>query len=339
LQELFATQFVGLDGSADPCAGFTITATDVGCLAQGLRIGQRVQGNPAGQYNALLGGTPTLTPEKATTKSVGVILEPRFLKRFSLTVDYFDIKVGNAIQAFGSDAIVNTCFTTQNPIACNLIQRNPVSGSLWLDNTGFIRNLQQNIGGVRTKGIDVNAAYSLEIGDAGTVSLGFVGTYLDSFVVDNGLSTPYDCAGYYGSTCSNLTGTPSAPSPRWKHKARISFNTPGGVGISGQWRRIGAVKIDFSSANPSLTGAFDAFSAKLPVQNYFDLATTFRFADKFTFRLGVNNLLDRQPPLVTSGRADGTRSPCPSGPCNGNTYPAVYDALGRYLYAGVTLDF
>ena len=30
---------------------------------------------------------------------------------------------------------------------------------------------------------------------------------------------------------------------------------------------------------------------------------------------------------------------CPTGPCNGNTYPGTYDALGRYLYAGVTLDF
>ena len=63
-------------------------------------------------------------------------------------------------------------------------------------------------------------------------------------------------------------------------------------------------------------------------------------AKKYTFRLGVNNVFDKQPPLVTSGNAnrDGSNL-CPTGPCNGNTYPATYDALGRYLFAGVTLDF
>ncbi len=339
LQELFATRFVGLDGSSDPCADRVLTAADVGCLAQGLSIGQTVAGNPAGQYNGLLGGEPNLEPEVATTKSVGVIFQPSFLPRFSATVDYYDIKVANAIQGFGSDAIVNTCTASPTVEVCSLIRRNPVSGSLWLTNDGFIINLPQNIGGVRTRGVDVNANWSHEFGDAGTLSLSLVGTYIDKFSVDNGISPVYDCAGYYGSTCSNSTGTPSAPTPKWRHKTRVSFNMPNGVGLSAQWRHFGAVKVDFSSTNPSLAGPFDPFSARLKAQNYFDLAATVRLMDQFTFRLGVNNVLDRQPPLVSSGRANGTRNQCPTGPCNGNTYPAVYDALGRYLYAGVTLDF
>jgi hypothetical protein len=54
----------------------------------------------------------------------------------------------------------------------------------------------------------------------------------------------------------------------------------------------------------------------------------------------VNNILDNDPPLITGGNAgvDGTNL-CPAGPCNGNTYPGTWDALGRYIYAGVTLDF
>ena len=43
--------------------------------------------NPAGQYNGLLGGNPNLKPEKATTKTVGVVLQPRFIPRLALTVD------------------------------------------------------------------------------------------------------------------------------------------------------------------------------------------------------------------------------------------------------------
>lgn len=339
LQELFAPNIVALDGSTDPCAGFQIEATDVGCLAQGLSVGQTVVPNPAGQYNGLIGGTATLRPEKATTKTLGVVIQPRFLPRFALTVDYYDIKVDGAIQGFGSDAIVNFCTATADPTTCALINRNPVNGSLWLTPDGYITNLQQNIGGVRTKGIDVGASYSYEIGETGTLGLNFQGTYLDKFYVDNGLSEPYDCAGYYGSTCS-AGGVPSAPNPRWRHKARASFDMPNGLGFSLQWRYIGPVKVDFSQTDNATTGGlFDPFSARLGSQSYFDLSTSYRFAGKYEFRLGVNNLLDRQPPLVTSGRANGTRNQCPTGPCNGNTYPGMYDSLGRYIFAGITLDF
>ena len=78
----------------------------------------------------------------------------------------------------------------------------------------------------------------------------------------------------------------------------------------------------------------------IPAQNYFDLALTFRMGDHYAFRLGVNNMLDREPPLVGSARSGAFGSgACPAGPCNGNTFAQVYDALGRYIYAGVTLDF
>ncbi|MBN8806724.1 MAG: TonB-dependent receptor [Sphingomonas sp.] len=333
IQELFATQHVALDGSTDPCAGRVITAADVGCIATGLRVGQSTPSNPAGQYNGLIGGTPTLNPERATTKSFGVVLQPRFMPRFALSVDYYDIKVTNAIQGFGADAIITTCVASQNPLACGLIHRNPVSGSLWLTTDGYITDIAANIGGVSTKGIDVNGSYSAPVGSLGTASLSLVGTYLDKFTTNNGLSQPYDCAGYYGVICG-------VPAPKWRHKLRAGFTFQNGIGISAQWRYFGPVKVDYSSSNPSLSQAgYFAFGSRISGQSYFDLASTFVIGDHYTFRLGANNLLDRQPPLVTSGNAAGSLSACPTGFCNGNTYPAVYDALGRYLYASVTLKF
>ena len=93
--------------------------------------------------------------------------------------------------------------------------------------------------------------------------------------------------------------------------------------------------------NQSLKGDF-TYDPGLRIKSfsYFDLMASYTMAKKYTFRLGVNNVFDKQPPLVTSGNAnrDGSNL-CPTGPCNGNTYPATYDALGRYLFAGVTLDF
>lgn len=344
IQEMFYPQYVGLDGSTDPCADRTLTAADVGCLAQGLHVGQRVAGNPAGQYNGLLGGTPDLSPERATTKSIGVILEPDFLPRFSMTIDYYDIHVLGAIQGYGADAIVNACTANPTPEVCGLIHRNPVTGSLWLTPDGYIVDLQSNIGGVRTKGIDFNAAYSLDAGRVGKLSFDLIGTLINDFTVDNGLSKldgvskPYDCTGLYGSTCSNLNGTPTAPTAKWRHNARVTLTRPSGLGVQLQWRYFGAVKVDFTSSNSTLNGAYDDFSARLAAQNWFDLSGWYTFNEKYTVRLGINNVLDRTPPLVSSGRSNGTRNQCPTGPCNGNTYPAVYDALGRYVFAGVSLS-
>ncbi len=114
-----------------------------------------------------------------------------------------------------------------------------------------------------------------------------------------------------------------------------------GLGISFQWPNIGKVKAETLDASQSLHGDFTYDPGlRIKAYSYFDLTTTFDVSDNYTFRLGVSNLFDKQPPLVTSGNAnrDGSNL-CPTGPCNGNTYPATYDALGRYIFAGVTLDF
>jgi outer membrane receptor protein involved in Fe transport len=347
IQELFATPTVGLAGAADPCAGITISATDYGCIAQGLAVGQRTVGNPAGQYNGLLGGNPNLAPEKATTKTLGVVLQPSFIPRLTLTVDYFDITVRDAIQPAAQDSILADCVANATasftPLSCDLVQRDP-AGSIWLTPFGYVDNIPNNLGRLDTVGIELNGGYTQPLGTAGTLSLSFIGTYLDKYRVDNGVTQPYDCAGLYGPVCSaGGTTSSGAPLPKWRHKARVTLQMPSGIGLSAQWRHVGKVKSETTVDNQSIGAAaasqFDP-GLRLKSVNYFDLASTFAIGDVFTLRLGVNNVLDKQPPLVTSGNAGRTGSNlCPTGPCNGNTYPATYEALGRYFYAGVTLDF
>ena len=297
-------------------------------------IGQVIGSNPASQYNGLLGGNPNLLPEISTTKTFGVVLQPRFIPRFAITVDYFDIKVKKAIQGYGADAILNACGSqttsaTAPAAICSLIHRDPVSGSLYLSSQGFVTNLPQNIGSLRTAGIETNASYSHQIGHLGSLSASFIGTYLRKADINNGLLPTYSCAGYYGSTCG-------VPAPRWRHKARISLALPDGVGLSAQWRYFGKVKVDLLNPSDATAGTTGEFGSHIPSQSYFDLSSSFTIGSHYNLRLGVNNVLDRQPPLVSSG--GGTGSQCPTGFCNGNTYPGVYDSLGRYLYAGITLN-
>ena len=321
VQDLFAPNRVALNGSTDPCAGRVLTAADTGCLAQGLAVGQTVAANPAEQYNGLIGGNANLAPEVADTYTVGVILQPRFVRGLAISVDYFNIKLKGAVSSIGQDTTLQLCTETADPFFCGLINRDQF-GSLWRSNDGYVIDTTQNIGGLSTKGIDVNASYNTSVGELGSVSLSFVGTYLDELVTDPGVADPYDCAGLYGNVCSN--GTSLAPNPKWRHQARVGFNASNGIGLSLRWRYFGPVRLD--------NGATTAASYRLGEQNYFDLSATAKIGDNFNFRIGANNLLDKSPPLTTSGY-------CPAGPCNGNTWPGAYDAIGRYIYSGVTLEF
>ena len=87
--------------------------------------------------------------------------------------------------------------------------------SLWLTPGGYVDNTPSNLGRVRTRGLEINSAYSHEIGNAGTLSMSFVGTYLDKYFVDNGITEAYDCAGLFGTTCD-------APIPDYRHTLAIS---------------------------------------------------------------------------------------------------------------------
>jgi iron complex outermembrane receptor protein len=343
IQELFAPQFVGLDGSTDPCADIIVNEDNpahYGCIAQGFVDGQQTPGNPAEQYNGLLGGNPDLEPEKATTKTVGVVFQPRFIPNLAVTVDYWNIKLNGAIQGFGADAILADCMAnTLAPDApapsCALINRDP-AGSLWLTSQGFVEDLPNNVGGIKTDGIDVNVAHSLRAGGLGRLSTSFVGSYLRKYVTDNGLTEPYDCAGLYGSICSGGTVSASAPLPKWRHKARVTLATPWNLGLSLQWRYVGKVKHERTSSDETLASAGNPpiLSQRVKAQNYLDLSATYDILDRIHLRAGINNLLDNDPPLITASAGS-----CPAGPCNGNTYPGTWDALGRYVWMGATIDF
>ncbi|QDH35666.1 TonB-dependent receptor [Porphyrobacter sp. YT40] len=339
VQDLFAPNLVALDGSSDPCAGFTITAADTGCLAQGLTVGQFVAPNPADQYNGFVGGNANLNPEKADTYTGGVVLTPTFLPGFTASVDYFNIAIEQAIGGIGSDTILAACTASADPFFCGLINRDP-SGSLWRSAAGFTTNVTQNIGGFETSGIDAQVNYSTEIGNAGTLSFNFLGTWTEKLVIDTGVSIPgtdqtYDCVGLYGNVCGQ-------PTPEWRHQARLGFNTRSGFGASLRWRYFDSVTVDavenntnlrnVSAAGPAPGGVARPGVAKFDDVSYFDLTFTFEAADNFNFVLGANNVLDKAP-QTTGSQA------CPAGSCNGNVYAQLYDALGRYIFAGVTLDF
>ena len=321
--ELFSAQSVALDGSTDPCAGVAVGGlvngfTAAQCARTGVTAAQfgNIKPNPAEQYNGLLGGNPNLTPETADSYTLGVVLQPRMLPRFALTIDAFDIRVRNTIGVVGADLILERCVTTGDPFFCSRINRAPGSGSLFVGTNGYVRDLNENVGRLRTRGIDINGSYTQPLGGMGSLAFSFVGTYLKDLTSEPIAGTVNECSGKFGAIC----GTPN---PEWRHKARVTFTAPNGIGLSGQWRYFSAVDNDTIPKVPTLGGL------AIPAQSYFDLVMTARIGDHYNFRVGVNNIMDRIPPTLVT--------PAPFG--NGNTYPQVYDSLGRFVFAGVTLDF
>ncbi|MET0499311.1 MAG: TonB-dependent receptor [Steroidobacteraceae bacterium] len=330
IQELFLQQRVQLDGATDPCASDGVDAPErsaAECARTGVTAAQygNILANPAGQYNGLVGGNADLDPEVSDTYSFGFVLTPAFLENFTVAVDYYDIKVEKIIDSLGADFALGQCLDTGDSFYCGLVNRSPGNGSLWLGDGGFVTDPIINKGSLQTKGVDAEVNYRFEMGGLGQMALNLIGTYTDEYLTEPLPGTPkYDCAGLYGTVCLQ-------PIPDWRHKLRASWTSPWNVDLSLTWRYIAEVDIDASSSDPSLSGAIRRSDAKLGSRSYFDLAGSYTW-NGVTGRLGVNNVLDKDPPLV------GQQS-IPSVVGNGNTFPQVYDALGRYVFVGLTADF
>jgi outer membrane receptor protein involved in Fe transport len=330
VQELFAPDFPdSID--ADPCAGPTPEASAEACAFTGVTAAQygHVPKNPFENLegdHAISGGNPDLAPEIARTQSLGVVLEPRFLAGFAATVDWWDIDLKGSIQTIGGDAILTTCLATGDPIFCSRIHRD-ANATLWQTPQGFVDNTNANIGALKVRGIDVGAAFTRSLGRFGSANLGFNGTWLERYIVDNGgLASAYRCDGKFGSICD-------VPQPRWRHVARLTWQSRNGVSLSLNWRHIGGVKSDALSASPELNRPVAPSAARIPVEDYFDLSALVTFHNNYVVRLGVRNIFDREPPILPGGEAGNC-----SDQCNGNTYPQLYDPLGRFIFVGVTVN-
>jgi iron complex outermembrane recepter protein len=345
--ELFAPAAIGLDGtySSDPCAGTTPVYTPQQCANTGVKNGQygNIAANPAGQYNGLLGGNPSLKPETALTSSFGVGFTPSFLPGFRAQIDYYDIHIEDVIQAVGGGVILQQCATAD--VLCDLIHRN-ANGNLWSSSLGFIADTLVNVGSLEEKGVDIDVAYRFDMGALGKLTSQLTGTYINAYdVTPIALSpgTGFNCAGFYGPTCSSEPAGAGTPVFKWRHRFTTTWSTPwSGLDVTATWRFYDSVKYQGLSSNTNLAfqstatianGGISNTDAILSSRSYFDLTAALKLADKITLRLGVNNVFDKNPPLVGATYAPGPPT------VNGNTFPGVYDSLGRFIFGEAIVQF
>jgi outer membrane receptor protein involved in Fe transport len=358
--ELFTPVSTGLTNlSYDACAG-AAPSTNANlravCIAQGApatSIGN-IEVPTAGQANFTAGGNLALRPEKSDSYTIGVVLQPDFVPGFSVSVDYYNISIEDAISQLTAGSAYNLCFgdragsgvtaASATSVACQNIRRNPDTGALDGDpaTTQGLIITPSNSGRILTDGIDLKVNYRRDLGVA-KLNLSFTGNWTNrsKFEAAPG-SGILSCVGLYGQNC----GSPGSAGPSssagslqpefsWNQRTTITVES---IDLSLLWRHVGAMQVEdgVTTFNGTLTAGSLAGKSynfgKIDAYDYFDLAARFGVSDNFDMTVTVTNLFDRQPPIV--GGTIGSTSFN-----SGNTYPSTYDTLGRRFVVGARIKF
>ena len=295
----------------DPDTGAAPIATQEQCLNTGLPAnlyGTDLK-SPADQYNIQTGGNPNVAPEESESMTIGVVLNP--MDGLTLTVDYFDITVEDGIGTVSPKTALDKCIETGAAAFCNLINRNPVNGSLWLTG-GYISAQITNISEEQTSGIDVIFDYSVDT-NWGPLVVSGVTTLLDSYdITELPGEAAIGCSGNWGGSCGKN------PMPEVMGSYTVGLTTEFDTDVILGVRYLG--ETDDLNANDI---DFDAFT-------YLDATAIYSVNDNMSVTLGVSNLLDKEP---------GYTSDAGTAPGNGNTFPGYFDAFGRHIHLSINYSY
>ena len=341
--ELFGGQ--GTDGptAVDPCssraaASDQTAAVRAVCEATGVPAGSvfDISVQPSPFITQVRGGNPELSPEESDTHTLGVIWQPSQISGLSLSLDYFDIELEDAIAPLGGGSVqgvLDLCYNTlQNPdsVYCQAINRDASTGEI----TGprYVYTTNANIGGIETSGFDFQGQYNFDtnwglFNESSNWQLSTSWTYTDEFVVTPIQDLPEiqnSCVGAWGGTCGQ-------PLPELKGTTRLTWNS-GPSTLSVRARYLGELTHDSivvprergdtpPSADTMTTPTIDSYL-------YWDLTGGYELGENTRFTAGIRNLLDEEPPVLGSFQQGGA-----------NTIPATYDVQGRVFFASINKRF
>ena len=277
-------------------------------------------------------GNPDVKSERGTTYTFGTVLKSPFesagLSGLTATIDYYSIKLDGAITSINSQIAYSQCFNgngVSNPtydinnVFCQLIHRSPNG------NTDTVVGKYFNLGLLQTSGVDVNIDWHAMFSDMGTSLPGTLTAnlaYSKLLEYKVRVATGDQVVDYKGSTGFDTT---TGAQFSWKSILTVGYGMgPGNVSL--RWRHL-----------PSVTNAAKVLNPTSTVQDTssydnFDLFGTWRLNDHVSIRAGIENLLDKDPPIVGANPGGGNDGA-------GNTDAGVYDILGRRYFVGVKAKF
>ncbi|HEY4211593.1 MAG TPA: TonB-dependent receptor [Steroidobacteraceae bacterium] len=270
-------------------------------------------------------GNSALKPEKAHTATIGMVLRSPFesaaLRTMTATVDYYKIHMTDTVGTIDSLTAYQNCFNyngTSNPgydpnnSFCNLITRDSGTGA-----RSSTAGVYTNLGTLKTEGLDFAFNWRAALEDMfghGAGALGFhvSGTWLLSYKQQ---TAP-------GAATFEYAGTGSFYS--YRTLTGLSYDV-GPATMELDWTHLPSIENTVAASTPT--------TPILPTSAYntFNLNAGWEFSNGISMRLGIDNLMNRQAPVV--GSTPGTTDAA------GVTNPSIYDVLGRRYYLSVRAKF
>lgn len=319
LVELYTGQRnTNLAGSnTDPCnGGAAAHATLVGCAGIPASYNQNLYNS--GLLPESISGNAGLKAETAETFSYGLAWTPHFIPGMSLTSDWYQVTVYNAISTPSATLALQLC-AAQGGSYCSNVQRDSATGQVL-----SFRLSQQNLNKIKTSGVDTTWRYDVGT-DFGDWQAVLSSTFLDRYTVltpnpAGGAVLVTNAAGT--STGGTTPATARATYPRWKAQASLRWSMDD-FAVMWRGRYIGSTKDGVAPALP-----VSAVKGSTVSEIYYnDLQLDYRMdAHATTFSVGVNNVFDQMPPLSYA-----------NAPINFDMY--TYDVMGRYFFFRVQKDF
>jgi iron complex outermembrane receptor protein len=311
--ELFGAQSRSDAPINDPCTNVanspyqTSATVRANCTANGVPANGSYQEPFGGQLGVLTGGNAALKPETSRTWLFGGVYSPSwarssgFASQLSVEANYYDIKVANAIAPVDAQLTLSRCANSGDALSCAAITRTP---------SGLISRINaqlQNIGSIRTRGIDVTLNYKTPKSSVGIFGLSVNGNYLLKYTETFPAQIGFTTTEYRGTT----RGFPDQSYPKLKLAGIIDWS-------------LGTYSASFTGRY--INGVVESNGNQLASRFYSDVQVTFGLPgmkDRAALTLGVNNVFNQDPP------------PCFT--CTGPNFdPTTYDVPGQFGYIRLT---
>ncbi len=321
LDELLAPVGAGFRPVTDPCVAENnpSQATRDLCVQQGVpaNIIDTLVESPRSGYDLISGGNINLSEEEADTLTLGFVLSPNMLEGLTMSLDYYEIELKDAIAQVDGQLLLNDCFATLNinTTSCQSIRRDP------LGNISQVFAPLLNLAERNVDGMDLSVAYAFDklpdwasvSGEGATVDLQWFSSWQFTNETQVLPSLPaIDCAGKYSGTCSS---GPVRPTPGYRALLRANYQS-GPLRLSPEMNYVGELELS-SDSGPNERGTQDGLF-------FFNLNGSWDFSDRIGLFFGINNLFDEEPPIWAFQAA---------GDLNVNVN--LYDPVGRSYFLGV----
>lgn len=343
IDEVFSAP--GLDAprlNSDPCDGYTGSPVNPACVNVPTDGSFRNYNVSHGtQANAISAGSKyagfPIKPESGKSFDLGAVYSPSWAPGLSASVDVWHVYLNDIITSVGTQSLLNLCSAGQT-VYCQFIHRipsGPQQGNIdvtTIEPTG-------NLGSVNTGGVDGFLGYKLDTDSFGRFDFQLNGTYLKYYNQQTAPGLPgnivFHDAGHVltfgsaaGSACS---GGSECLYPRWRGMGSARWQL-GNWSAGYRFRYIGAFRMgsqspsqDVFPAGGRLAGYYIDYAATW----YHDISAGYEITPLHTrIDLGVNNLFNKQPPILYANNTN-----------NANSLAGVFDYLGRYYWARVTVSF